>query len=203
MCVAGPTAGHSQRNTSGHIDHGNSLPGSCCLYRCSDALYMWCYLPSVTLLNSFNNPFITPGSCIVRDASGNMNDTVSSQFLTNCSDAACKFGYDFSSCKNDKDGCRYGLQKDFQVWSRHTKRDVKITMLVVVRCKIKQLNLHFTFCSGHEPGFWFWAHHHCWNLLCHSVLSSGLFGQCTQSVSGKTQPKLRYLWNYTHNQPAI
>uniref|UniRef100_UPI003AAAB7C7 solute carrier family 12 member 2 isoform X2 n=1 Tax=Centroberyx gerrardi TaxID=166262 RepID=UPI003AAAB7C7 len=57
------------------------------------------------------------GSCIVRDASGNINDTVSSQFMTNCTDAACKFGYDFSSCRNSKLGCSYGLQKDFQVMS--------------------------------------------------------------------------------------
>nr|AXN72343.1 Na-K-Cl cotransporter 1 alpha [Trachinotus ovatus] len=60
---------------------------------------------------------VSTGSCIVRDASGNMNDTVSSHFMGNCSDAACKFGYDFSSCKNDKDGCKYGLHNDFQVMS--------------------------------------------------------------------------------------
>lgn len=37
MIVAGPPAGHSQRNTSRHIGHRNSLPGSCCLHRCSSA----------------------------------------------------------------------------------------------------------------------------------------------------------------------
>ncbi|KAA8578347.1 hypothetical protein FQN60_017434 [Etheostoma spectabile] len=60
---------------------------------------------------------VSTGSCIVRDASGNVNDTVSSQFMMNCTEAACKFGYDFSTCKNDKDGCRYGLHNDFQVMS--------------------------------------------------------------------------------------
>ncbi|XP_061887508.1 solute carrier family 12 member 2 isoform X2 [Entelurus aequoreus] len=60
---------------------------------------------------------VSTGSCIVRDASGNMNDTVSSQFMANCTDASCKFGFDFSACKSDKDGCRYGLQNDFQVMS--------------------------------------------------------------------------------------
>ncbi|XP_022069113.1 solute carrier family 12 member 2 isoform X2 [Acanthochromis polyacanthus] len=60
---------------------------------------------------------ISTGSCIVRDASGNMNDTASSQFAMNCTDAACRFGYDFSTCKNEKDGCRYGLHNDFQVMS--------------------------------------------------------------------------------------
>ncbi|XP_021446137.2 solute carrier family 12 member 2 isoform X1 [Oncorhynchus mykiss] len=62
---------------------------------------------------------ISTGSCIVRDATGNGNDTLSAQFMANCTDAACKFGYDFSYCKGD-DGqynCRYGLQNDFQVMS--------------------------------------------------------------------------------------
>uniref|UniRef100_A0A6Q2WWU3 Solute carrier family 12 member 2 n=1 Tax=Esox lucius TaxID=8010 RepID=A0A6Q2WWU3_ESOLU len=44
---------------------------------------------------------ISTGSCIVRDATGNDNDTLSSQFMANCTEAACKFGYDFSSCKSD------------------------------------------------------------------------------------------------------
>ncbi|XP_076020450.1 solute carrier family 12 member 2 [Genypterus blacodes] len=60
---------------------------------------------------------VSTGSCIVRDASGNMNDTLSAQFEANCTDAACKFGYDFSTCKNDKDGCPFGLNNDFQVMS--------------------------------------------------------------------------------------
>ncbi|KAL4617673.1 Na-K-2Cl cotransporter-like [Arapaima gigas] len=55
---------------------------------------------------------ITAGSCLVRDATGNSNDTISSQFH-NCTDVACKLGYDFSSCKVTK--CPYGLQNDFQV----------------------------------------------------------------------------------------
>lgn len=58
----------------------------------------------------------TPGSCIVREATGNINDTVSSQFAANCTDAACKFGFDFSSCKNPGADCQYGLLHDFQVW---------------------------------------------------------------------------------------
>ncbi|XP_042365015.1 solute carrier family 12 member 2 [Plectropomus leopardus] len=59
---------------------------------------------------------VSTGSCIVRDATGNVNDTVSSQFM-NCTDASCKFGYDFSSCKSEKGSCQYGLQNDFQVMS--------------------------------------------------------------------------------------
>ncbi|XP_075885506.1 solute carrier family 12 member 2 isoform X1 [Nelusetta ayraudi] len=60
---------------------------------------------------------VSTGSCIVRDASGNATDTVSSLLSANCTDAACNFGYDFSSCKSDKDGCKFGLHNDFQVMS--------------------------------------------------------------------------------------
>ncbi|MEQ2260733.1 hypothetical protein XENORESO_000754, partial [Xenotaenia resolanae] len=60
---------------------------------------------------------VSTGSCIVRDASGNLNDTVSSQFMANCTNASCKFGFDFSSCRISGNSCRYGLQNDFQVMS--------------------------------------------------------------------------------------
>ncbi|KAJ8380958.1 hypothetical protein SKAU_G00017360 [Synaphobranchus kaupii] len=51
--------------------------------------------------------------CIVRDASGNSNDTITSQ-SANCTDAACKLGYDFSSCKANMN-CKFGLHNDFQI----------------------------------------------------------------------------------------
>ncbi|XP_037548647.1 solute carrier family 12 member 2 [Nematolebias whitei] len=60
---------------------------------------------------------ISTGSCIVRDASGNVNDTVSSHFMTNCSDVACHLGFDFSTCKNSAKGCRHGLHNDYQAMS--------------------------------------------------------------------------------------
>ncbi|XP_074525687.1 solute carrier family 12 member 2 [Halichoeres trimaculatus] len=56
---------------------------------------------------------ISSGSCIVRDATGDHNDTVSD--TVNCTDAACTLGYDFSICKEG--GCQYGLMNDFQVMS--------------------------------------------------------------------------------------
>uniref|UniRef100_A0A4W4F0Q0 Solute carrier family 12 member 2 n=1 Tax=Electrophorus electricus TaxID=8005 RepID=A0A4W4F0Q0_ELEEL len=57
---------------------------------------------------------ISNGSCIVRDATGDDNDTIIGP-LENCTDAACTLGYDFSICKEG--GCKYGLQNDFQVMS--------------------------------------------------------------------------------------
>ena len=53
----------------------------------------------------------SPGACIVRDATGDLNDTVTD--TVNCTDAACTLGYDFSICKEG--GCQYGLINDFQV----------------------------------------------------------------------------------------
>ncbi|XP_030625661.1 solute carrier family 12 member 2 isoform X2 [Chanos chanos] len=58
---------------------------------------------------------VSTGACIVRDATlAVTNATV------NCTDAACKFGYDFSSCKpppGELSSCSYGLHNDFQVMS--------------------------------------------------------------------------------------
>ncbi|XP_029915950.1 solute carrier family 12 member 2 [Myripristis murdjan] len=56
---------------------------------------------------------ISTGACIVRDATGDHNDTVSD--TVNCTDAACMLGYDFSICKEG--GCQFGLMNNFQVMS--------------------------------------------------------------------------------------
>ncbi|XP_051539486.1 solute carrier family 12 member 2 isoform X2 [Myxocyprinus asiaticus] len=63
---------------------------------------------------------ISSGACIVRDATGiESNSTLSSTI--NCTDAACKYGYDFTSCRPVVEGapspCKYGLHHDFQVMS--------------------------------------------------------------------------------------
>ncbi|KAG5280476.1 hypothetical protein AALO_G00060460 [Alosa alosa] len=57
---------------------------------------------------------VSAGSCIVRDATGDHNDTIPMPNV-NCTDAACTLGYDFSICKEG--GCKFGLQNDFQVMS--------------------------------------------------------------------------------------
>ncbi|XP_069631754.1 solute carrier family 12 member 2-like isoform X2 [Haliaeetus albicilla] len=56
---------------------------------------------------------VSVGSCVVRDATGNINNTIITE-LTNCTTAACKLNYDFSSCQT---GCQYGLMNNFQVMS--------------------------------------------------------------------------------------
>uniref|UniRef100_A0A8C4PCT3 Solute carrier family 12 member 3 n=1 Tax=Dromaius novaehollandiae TaxID=8790 RepID=A0A8C4PCT3_DRONO len=56
---------------------------------------------------------VSVGSCVVRDATGNVNSTFITE-LTNCTTAACKLNYDFSSCQTE---CHYGLMNNFQVMS--------------------------------------------------------------------------------------
>ncbi|KAK2511461.1 Slc12a2 [Columba guinea] len=56
---------------------------------------------------------VSVGSCVVRDATGNVNNTIVTE-LTNCTTAACNLNYDFSSCQT---GCQYGLMNNFQVMS--------------------------------------------------------------------------------------
>ncbi|XP_059395759.1 solute carrier family 12 member 2 isoform X2 [Carassius carassius] len=61
---------------------------------------------------------ISAGACIVRDATG-MESNVTLSGL-NCTDAVCKFGYDFTSCRpvaGGKNACKFGLHNDFQVMS--------------------------------------------------------------------------------------
>uniref|UniRef100_A0A803Y080 Solute carrier family 12 member 2 n=1 Tax=Meleagris gallopavo TaxID=9103 RepID=A0A803Y080_MELGA len=56
---------------------------------------------------------VSVGTCVVRDATGNINNTIITE-LTNCTTAACKLNYDFSSCQKE---CHYGLMNNFQVMS--------------------------------------------------------------------------------------
>ncbi|XP_061481282.1 solute carrier family 12 member 2 [Rhineura floridana] len=56
---------------------------------------------------------VSVGACVVREATGNLNDTIISE-LTNCTTAACKLNFDFSC---EKKACPYGLMNNFQVMS--------------------------------------------------------------------------------------
>ncbi|NWW35133.1 S12A1 protein, partial [Panurus biarmicus] len=57
---------------------------------------------------------ICAGSCVVRDATGNVNDTIVPGMSCNGS-SACGLGYDFSRCTSQP--CDYGLMNNFQVMS--------------------------------------------------------------------------------------
>lgn len=77
------------------------------------------------------------GSCMVRDATGDHNDTVSD--TVNCTDAACMLGYDFSICKEG--GCQYGLMNDFQVKLAAPK--ITVSMVTVWRRKKPLKSTHY------------------------------------------------------------
>ncbi|KAM4807779.1 solute carrier family 12 member 2 isoform 2-T3 [Rhinophrynus dorsalis] len=57
---------------------------------------------------------VSVGSCVVRDATGDVNSTLSSA-MTNCTGASCQLGYNFTYC--DTNECKYGLMNNFQVMS--------------------------------------------------------------------------------------
>uniref|UniRef100_A0A672M015 Solute carrier family 12 member 9 n=1 Tax=Sinocyclocheilus grahami TaxID=75366 RepID=A0A672M015_SINGR len=87
---------------------------------------------------------ISNGSCIVRDATGDDNDTLVGS-LENCTDAACTLGYDFSICKEG--GCKYGLQNDFQVCDRCAHQNPYADG----QCWGKLLLKEFNVCVNKEP----------------------------------------------------
>ncbi|XP_077374173.1 solute carrier family 12 member 3 [Festucalex cinctus] len=58
----------------------------------------------------------TIGSCVVRDASGLLNDTLSSSSSNNCVGLACQYGWDFSDCINNNT-CIFGISNYYQSMS--------------------------------------------------------------------------------------
>uniref|UniRef100_A0A8C5EPN3 Solute carrier family 12 member 3 n=1 Tax=Gouania willdenowi TaxID=441366 RepID=A0A8C5EPN3_GOUWI len=57
------------------------------------------------------------GACVVRDASGLLNDTLSrSTPIEDCVGSACKYGWDFTECINNKT-CTHGISNYYQAMS--------------------------------------------------------------------------------------
>ncbi|XP_068812185.1 solute carrier family 12 member 3 isoform X2 [Struthio camelus] len=57
----------------------------------------------------------TIGACVVRDASGSLNDTIGAGSL-GCEGLACSYGWNFTECMQ-KQSCRYGLSNYYQSMS--------------------------------------------------------------------------------------
>ncbi|XP_031440768.2 solute carrier family 12 member 3-like [Clupea harengus] len=57
---------------------------------------------------------IVAGACVVRDASGNLNDSLPVNHTGMCEGLGCGFGWDFDACEQNKT-CLFGLANDFQV----------------------------------------------------------------------------------------
>lgn len=60
-----------------------------------------------------SSPPPSSGSCVVRDASGNLNDTVTPG-LGACEGLACGYGWNFTECAQQR-SCHYGLINHYQV----------------------------------------------------------------------------------------
>uniref|UniRef100_A0A3P8XM78 Solute carrier family 12 member 10, tandem duplicate 1 n=1 Tax=Esox lucius TaxID=8010 RepID=A0A3P8XM78_ESOLU len=56
----------------------------------------------------------TAASCVVRDASGNPNDSLSANFSEPCNGLGCKLGWNFTECEETK-SCAFGLANSFKV----------------------------------------------------------------------------------------
>uniref|UniRef100_A0A8C9TJ19 Solute carrier family 12 member 3 n=1 Tax=Scleropages formosus TaxID=113540 RepID=A0A8C9TJ19_SCLFO len=59
---------------------------------------------------------VTIGSCVVRDASGNLNDSLAISNSTSCVGLACRYDWDFSECINNRT-CTYGIINYYQSMS--------------------------------------------------------------------------------------
>uniref|UniRef100_A0A3P8ZLU0 Uncharacterized protein n=1 Tax=Esox lucius TaxID=8010 RepID=A0A3P8ZLU0_ESOLU len=55
-------------------------------------------------------------SCVVRDASGNPNDSLSANFSEPCNGLGCKLGWNFTECEETK-SCAFGLANSFKILS--------------------------------------------------------------------------------------
>lgn len=65
-------------------------------------------------LNSITFSLNFSAATVVRDATGNRNDSVPlGTYCNGSSEIACNFGYDFSSC--EVESCKFGLMNNFQV----------------------------------------------------------------------------------------
>ncbi|KAF7686792.1 hypothetical protein HF521_015185 [Silurus meridionalis] len=58
----------------------------------------------------------TIGACVLRDASGNLNDSLPVNFSEPCEGLGCKLGWNFTMCEQSQ-SCSFGLANNFQVLS--------------------------------------------------------------------------------------
>ncbi|KAE8633898.1 hypothetical protein XENTR_v10002129 [Xenopus tropicalis] len=79
-------------------------------------------IPKGTLLSIFWTTIsylaisATIGSCVLRDASGILNDTIPINETTDCEGLSCQFGWNFTSCR-ETESCYYGLANHYQAMS--------------------------------------------------------------------------------------
>uniref|UniRef100_A0A7N6B544 Solute carrier family 12 member 10, tandem duplicate 1 n=1 Tax=Anabas testudineus TaxID=64144 RepID=A0A7N6B544_ANATE len=57
---------------------------------------------------------VTVGSCVIRDASGNISDIMTGNVTDGCVDLGCTLGWNFTECIQSK-SCKYGLANNVKV----------------------------------------------------------------------------------------
>ncbi|KAK5875687.1 hypothetical protein CesoFtcFv8_026739 [Champsocephalus esox] len=60
---------------------------------------------------------VTVGSCVVRDASGNVSDVMTGNITEGCVGLGCNMGWNFTDCIESQ-SCKYGLANNLQVLSQ-------------------------------------------------------------------------------------
>ncbi|XP_033961977.1 solute carrier family 12 member 3-like [Pseudochaenichthys georgianus] len=60
---------------------------------------------------------VTVGSCVVRDASGNVSDVITGNITEGCVGLGCNMGWNFTDCIESQ-SCKYGLANNLQVLSQ-------------------------------------------------------------------------------------
>uniref|UniRef100_A0A8B9RH85 Solute carrier family 12 member 3 n=1 Tax=Astyanax mexicanus TaxID=7994 RepID=A0A8B9RH85_ASTMX len=79
-------------------------------------------IPKGTLMAIFGTTMsyllisVTAGACVLRDASGNLNDSLPLNYSGPCDDVACKLGWNFTKCEQSQT-CPFGMSNSFQVLS--------------------------------------------------------------------------------------
>uniref|UniRef100_A0A8C1CAW8 Solute carrier family 12 member 10, tandem duplicate 1 n=1 Tax=Cyprinus carpio carpio TaxID=630221 RepID=A0A8C1CAW8_CYPCA len=80
----------------------------------------------------------TVGACVLRDASGNMNDSLPLNFTEACEGLSCGLGWNFTECQQSGT-CSFGLSNSFQVLIQVSGFGPLI--YAVFKCKKAELNV--------------------------------------------------------------
>lgn len=118
---------------------------------------------------------VPPGACVVRDASGSLNDSVAVG-SPGCEGLACRFGWNFTACTQQQ-SCRYGLSNYYQVLPRTTTNPVPAPGQVCAAMPgtilpswgapmlLKQACFNRKAPKAQGVGFWMWLDLAAWIML--------------------------------------
>lgn len=95
-----------------------------------------------------------PGSCVVRDASGLLNDTLSpSSSSENCAVLTCHYGWDFTECINNNT-CAYGISNYYQVSAHPHTKTREMCLYITLSASLGCMDTHCFLLRLQTGGFW-------------------------------------------------